>query len=380
MALALAPELDTPLGSVYGRSRDRLEIAKSADKDCFFLLGRTLEWKQLSDAAELKDELTAMVREFGVAPQYLSRPVRNLSRDPPRARRQTRGASLAFPSAAAADPRGRLALARFPEGPRQPDRGPGGQESREPEIASVGPRSARMGQAVDRRPVRDLTYNTRFGWLIRADRARSTHSRKPSRPAEAQAPQAERPERKPAPQGGSRARKVNVRKGLGAGPLLKDNAAKVGGGQGERAIGRGPHGGREGGREGGRDRGDDRRGDRPRFEGPPEIDIEKLISDPLVSRQPGPRRGQPHARHGLRHQEPIAPSLQRRSPRRPAPENERQQQFVMLRARLAYTIARHSLRSLDSLEKLLLQVTRKNEARGYERFRDLFEAIVAYNE
>jgi CRISPR-associated protein Csm1 len=71
MALALAPELDTALGSVYGRSRDRLEIAKSADKDCFFLLGRTLEWKQLSDAAELKDELTAMVREFGVAPQYL---------------------------------------------------------------------------------------------------------------------------------------------------------------------------------------------------------------------------------------------------------------------------------------------------------------------
>ncbi len=71
MALALAPELDTPLGSVYGRSRDRLEIAKSADKDCFYLLGRTLEWKQLSDAAELKDELTAMVREFGVAPQYI---------------------------------------------------------------------------------------------------------------------------------------------------------------------------------------------------------------------------------------------------------------------------------------------------------------------
>jgi CRISPR-associated protein Csm1 len=71
MALALAPELDTPLGSVYGWSRDRLEIAKSADKDCFYLLGRTLEWKQLSDAAELKDELTAMVREFGVAPQYI---------------------------------------------------------------------------------------------------------------------------------------------------------------------------------------------------------------------------------------------------------------------------------------------------------------------
>ncbi len=62
------------------------------------------------------------------------------------------------------------------------------------------------------------------------------------------------------------------------------------------------------------------------------------------------------------------------------PEADRQHEFVMLRARLAYTIARHSLRSLDMLEKLLLQVTRKNDARGYERFRDLFEAIVAYNE
>ena len=38
------------------------------------------------------------------------------------------------------------------------------------------------------------------------------------------------------------------------------------------------------------------------------------------------------------------------------------------------------LRSLDQLEKLLLQVTRKNDLRGYERFKDLFEAIVAYNE
>ena len=62
------------------------------------------------------------------------------------------------------------------------------------------------------------------------------------------------------------------------------------------------------------------------------------------------------------------------------PEAERQHEFVMLRARLAYTIARHQLRSLDTLEKLLLQVTRKNDGRGYERFRDLFEAIVAYNE
>jgi CRISPR type III-A-associated protein Csm2 len=63
-----------------------------------------------------------------------------------------------------------------------------------------------------------------------------------------------------------------------------------------------------------------------------------------------------------------------------AAENERQHEFVMVRARLAYTIARHSLRSLDPLERLLLQVTRKNDIKGYERFRDLFEAIIAYNE
>ena len=64
MALALAPEPRLRLGSVYERAGQKLEIAKSTDKDCFFLLGRTLEWKQLSDAAELKDELTRMVRSL----------------------------------------------------------------------------------------------------------------------------------------------------------------------------------------------------------------------------------------------------------------------------------------------------------------------------
>jgi CRISPR-associated protein Csm1 len=71
MALALAAGPADSLSSVYERAGDKLEIAKSTDKDCFSLLGRTLEWKQLSDAAELKDELTAMVQQFGVAPQYI---------------------------------------------------------------------------------------------------------------------------------------------------------------------------------------------------------------------------------------------------------------------------------------------------------------------
>ncbi|HLI83601.1 MAG TPA: type III-A CRISPR-associated protein Csm2 [Bryobacteraceae bacterium] len=142
--------------------------------------------------------------------------------------------------------------------------------------------------------------------------------------------------------------------------------------------GRGPGGGLREGREGG-DRGD-RRGDRGRPEGPPEIELDKLISDSLYL------DNQAHAivsrmrdmDSGTKSQLRRLYSAVRRAVR--APENERQHEFVMLRARLAYTIARHGLRSLDQLEKLLLQVTRKNDGRGYERFKDLFEAIVAYNE
>lgn len=71
MALALAPEEDASFNSVFEAAGERLEIAKSADKDCFQLLGRTLEWKQLSDAAELKDSLTRMITDFGVPASYL---------------------------------------------------------------------------------------------------------------------------------------------------------------------------------------------------------------------------------------------------------------------------------------------------------------------
>lgn len=126
-------------------------------------------------------------------------------------------------------------------------------------------------------------------------------------------------------------------------------------------------------------RSDDRRGDR-RPEGPTEIDIEKLIADSLyldnqahvvVSRMRDMDSGTKSQLRRLY-------NAVRRACR--APQSERQHEFVMVRARLAYTIARHSLRSLDALERLLLQVTRKNDTRGYERFRDLFEAIVAYNE
>jgi CRISPR type III-A-associated protein Csm2 len=132
-------------------------------------------------------------------------------------------------------------------------------------------------------------------------------------------------------------------------------------------------------REEGGGRRDDRRGDR-RIEGPPEIDLDKLISDSLYldNQAHGIVSRMRDMDSGTKSQLRRLYNAVRRACR--APEAERQHQFVMLRARLAYTIARHSLRSLDQMEKLLLQVTRKNDMRGYERFKDLFEAIVAYNE
>ena len=140
-----------------------------------------------------------------------------------------------------------------------------------------------------------------------------------------------------------------------------------------------PHGPGDRDRRGG-ERGGDRGGDRFRPEGPPEIELEKLVGDSLYL------DNQAHAivsrmrdmDSGTKSQLRRLYSAVRRAIR--TPESERQHEFVMLRARLAYTIARHGLRSLDQLEKLLLQVTRRNDIRGYERFKDLFEAIVAYNE
>jgi CRISPR type III-A-associated protein Csm2 len=159
--------------------------------------------------------------------------------------------------------------------------------------------------------------------------------------------------------------------------------------RGENRGGENRGGNRPGGPPRGNERGPERReGGRPNFaggggrpfDGPVDIELEKLISDSLYL------DNQAHVvvmrmrdmDSGTKSQLRRLYNAVRRAVR--APESERQHQFVMLRARLAYTIARHSLRSLDALERLLLQVTRKNDARGYERFKDLFEAIVAYNE
>jgi CRISPR-associated protein Csm1 len=71
MAIALAPEMFCPLGSVYEEAGRNLDLAKAADKDCIYLLGRILEWRHLADAAELKDTVTRLIHDFRMSRQFL---------------------------------------------------------------------------------------------------------------------------------------------------------------------------------------------------------------------------------------------------------------------------------------------------------------------
>lgn len=72
MAIALAPEPDASLASVYVDAGRNLDLAKSADKDCVYLLGRVLEWKRLADAQALKDSIAELLVEFRGARQFLA--------------------------------------------------------------------------------------------------------------------------------------------------------------------------------------------------------------------------------------------------------------------------------------------------------------------
>lgn len=63
MALTLADAGGT-LGRVWEQSVRDLEIARASDKDCLCLLGEVLEWKQFSEAADLKDTVLQLNKEF----------------------------------------------------------------------------------------------------------------------------------------------------------------------------------------------------------------------------------------------------------------------------------------------------------------------------
>jgi CRISPR-associated protein Csm1 len=63
MSMTLADPGDT-LAAIWEDSARDLEIAKAADKHCFYILGRVLEWKQLNDASDLRDAIVQINAEF----------------------------------------------------------------------------------------------------------------------------------------------------------------------------------------------------------------------------------------------------------------------------------------------------------------------------
>jgi CRISPR-associated protein Csm1 len=76
MAIAIASPSDS-LARVWEDGGRDLGTAQAADKDCLYLLGRVLEWKQLNDAAELKDAIVRLNEEFRGGRVFLSQ-LRNL--------------------------------------------------------------------------------------------------------------------------------------------------------------------------------------------------------------------------------------------------------------------------------------------------------------
>lgn len=72
MALAVARTPDEPLADVFAEAGDLLEIAKTTGRDSIYIFNRVLEWKQLADAAETKQVMTRLIKEFRCPPDLLN--------------------------------------------------------------------------------------------------------------------------------------------------------------------------------------------------------------------------------------------------------------------------------------------------------------------
>ncbi len=71
MSLEVAHDPDTPFAFVYEEAGRNLEAAKCDFKDCFYIFGKTVEWRNIAHASGLKDTMIRMVREFGCPPAFL---------------------------------------------------------------------------------------------------------------------------------------------------------------------------------------------------------------------------------------------------------------------------------------------------------------------
>ncbi len=72
MALVLAPALESSAAAVAAEASIELRASKYSELGSIHLFGRTLEWKRLNDAEELKAGLVRLVREFRYPPGYLN--------------------------------------------------------------------------------------------------------------------------------------------------------------------------------------------------------------------------------------------------------------------------------------------------------------------
>lgn len=72
MALAIAPDPHSVPAAVFAQAGAELRTTKSAELGSIYLFGRTLEWKRLNEAEELKASLVRLVREHRYPASYLN--------------------------------------------------------------------------------------------------------------------------------------------------------------------------------------------------------------------------------------------------------------------------------------------------------------------
>lgn len=72
MALSIAPDANAPVAAVLQEAAMELRHAKTSESGSFNVFGRTLEWKRLNEAEELKASLVRLVRDFGFSPGYIN--------------------------------------------------------------------------------------------------------------------------------------------------------------------------------------------------------------------------------------------------------------------------------------------------------------------
>ena len=72
MAIAIALDNETDLAPVYEEAGRMLDLAKSTDKDCIFVLGHTLEWRQMAAASDLRETMLRMAAEVPSPRRFLA--------------------------------------------------------------------------------------------------------------------------------------------------------------------------------------------------------------------------------------------------------------------------------------------------------------------